>query len=52
MIKGLDILSYKSQIGNGLHLTGTNLEGKGCNIKCNKKRNIKKRNGMGLKILK
>ena len=37
MINGLDIPSYKSQIGNGLHLTGTNLKGKGCNIKCNKK---------------
>ena len=50
MINALDILSYKSQIGNGLYLTGTNLKGKGCNIKCCKKRNLKKQNGMGLKF--
>ena len=42
MINGLDILSYDLKIGNGLHLTGTNLKGKGCDIKCNKKEMLKK----------
>ena len=43
MINGLDIPSYNlTFVGNGLRLTGTNLKGKGCDIKCNKKRNVKK----------
>ena len=33
MINGLNIPSYDLKIGNGLNLTGTNLKGKGCNIK-------------------
>ena len=37
MINGLDIPSYNLKIGNGLQLVGTNLKGKGCNIKCDKK---------------
>ena len=37
MINELDIPSYNLEIGNGLQLTGTNLKGKGCNIKCDKK---------------
>ena len=41
MINGLDIPSYNLKIGNGLQLTGTNLKGKGCDIKCNKKRILK-----------
>ena len=41
MINGLNISSYKSQIGNGLHLTGTNLKGRGSDIKCNKKEMLK-----------
>ena len=41
MINGLDILSYNLKIDNGLQLTATNLKGKGCNIKCNKKRILK-----------
>ena len=49
MINGSNILSYKQIIGNGLHLTGTTLIGKGCDIKCNKNQNQK---GCGLKILK
>ena len=52
MINGLDILSYKSQRGDGLNLTGTNLKGKGCDTKCNKKKNVKKQHGRGLTILK
>ena len=52
MINGLNIPSYNLKIvGNGLQLTGTTLKGKGCNIKCDKK-NTKKQNGKGLKILK
>ena len=43
MINGLDIPPYNSKIGNGLNLTGTNLKGNGCNIKCNKKRMLKNR---------
>ena len=46
MINGLNIPSYNLKIGNGLNLTGTNLKGKGCNIKCTKKKNITKQNGM------
>ena len=42
MINGLNIASYKSQIGNGLHLTGTNLKGRGCNIKGNKEKEMLK----------
>ena len=43
MLNGLDIPSYNLKIvGNGLQLTGTNLKGKGCDIKCIKKRNVKK----------
>ena len=42
MINGLNIPSYNLKIvGNGLQLTGTNLKGKGCNIKCDKKRILK-----------
>ena len=38
MINGLNIPSYNlKNIGNGLQLTGTNLKGKGCDIKCDKK---------------
>ena len=49
MINGLNIPSYKI-IGNGLELTGSTVKkGRGCNIKCDKKR---KQNGKGLKILK
>ena len=52
MINSLDIPSYNLKIvGNGLNLTGSNLKGKGCHIKCNKKRIDKKQNGNGLKIL-
>ena len=52
MINGLDILSYNLKIGNGLQLTGSTVKGKGCDIKCNKKRNVKKNIGKGLVILK
>ena len=52
MINGLNIPSYNLKIGNGLQLTGTTVKGKGCYIKCDKKKNIKKQNGRGLKILK
>ena len=42
MINGLDIPSYNLKIvGNGLQLTGTNLKGKVCNIKRNKKELLK-----------
>ena len=41
MINGLNIPSYNLKIGNGLNLTGTNLKGKGCDLKCNKKRILK-----------
>ena len=41
MINGLDIPSYNLEIGNGLELTGTNLKGKGCDIKFNIKRMLK-----------
>ena len=51
MINGLNIPSYNSKIGNGLQLTGTTVKGQGCDFKCDKK-NIKKQNGRGLKILK
>ena len=51
MINGLDISSYNLKIGNGLNLTGTNLKGKGCNLKCDKKRMLKNI-GKGLVILK
>ena len=53
MINGLNIPSYNIIIvGDGLQLTGSTVKGKGCNIKCDKKTNIKKQNGRGLKILK
>ena len=52
MINGLDTPSYIFKIGNGLQLTGTTVKGKGCDIKYNKKKNVKKQNGMGLEILK
>ena len=53
MINGLNIPYCNLKIvGNGLQLTGTNVKGKGCDIKCDKKRNVKKQNGQGLKILK
>ena len=43
MINGLNLASYNLKIiGNGLNLTGTNLKGKGCDIKCNKKEMLKK----------
>ena len=41
MINGLDIPPYNLKIENGLQLTGTNLKGKGCNIKCDKKELLK-----------
>ena len=37
MINGLDISYNLKIVGNGLNLIGTNLKGKGCNIKCDKK---------------
>ena len=53
MINGLNIPSYNLKIiGNGLQLTGSTVKGRGCDIKCDKKRNVKKQNGKGLKILK
>ena len=54
MINGLNIPSYNIKIvGDGLQLTGTTVKkGRGCNIKCDKKRTVKKQNGRGLKILK
>ena len=53
MINGLNIPSYNlKNIGSGLQLTGTTVKGKGSDIKCNKKKTIKKQNGKGLKILK
>ena len=44
MINGLNIPSYNIKIvGDGLNLTGTTVKkGQGCNIKCNKKINVKK----------
>ena len=50
MINGLNLPSHKSQIGNGLELTETNLKGRGCNINANKK--SPKQHGRGLTILK
>ena len=43
MINGLDIPSYNLKIvGHGLQLTGTTVnKGRGCDIKCNKKRMLK-----------
>ena len=42
MINGLNIPSYNlKNIGNGLQLTGTPVKGKGCDIKCDKKRMLK-----------
>ena len=52
MINGLDIPSYNLEMGNGLYLTGTTLRGKGCDIKCNKKRTVKKQTASELQILK
>ena len=54
MINGLNIPSYNIKIvGDGLKLTGSTVKkGRGCNIKCDKKRTVKKQNGQGLKILK
>ena len=52
MINGLDISSYNLKIRSGLHLTGSTLKGRGCDIKSNKKGNAKKQNGKGLVILK
>ena len=53
MINGLNIPSYNIKIvGDGLKLTGSTVKGKGCNTKCDKKKNVKKLNGQGLKILK
>ena len=53
MINGLNIPSYNlKNIGNGLQLTGSTVKSKGCDIKCNKTKNTKKQNGLGLKILK
>ena len=52
MINGLNIPSYKI-VGDGLTLTGTTIKkGRGCDIKCDKKKNVKNQNGRGLKILK
>ena len=54
MINGLNIPSYNIKIvGDGLQLTGSTVKkGFGCNIKCDKKRNVKKQTASGLKILK
>ena len=54
MINGLNIPSYNIKIvGDGLQLTGSTVKkGFGCNIKCDKKRNVKKQTAGGLKILK
>ena len=53
MINGLNIPSYSLKIvGNGLQLTGSTVKGKGCNIKCYKKRNVKENIGKRLVILK
>ena len=54
MINGLNILSYNIKIiGDGLQLTGSTVKkGRGCNTKCDKKKNVKKNIGSGLKILK
>ena len=53
MINSLNIPSYNlKNIGSGLQLTGSTVKGRGCNIKCDKKKNIEKQNGMGLKILR
>ena len=42
MINGLNIPSYNLKIvGNGLQLTGSTVKGKGCNIKCDKKRMLR-----------
>ena len=41
MINRLDIISYDLKMGNGLQLTGTIFRGRGCDIKCNKKRILK-----------
>ena len=42
MINGLNLPLYNLKIvGNGLQLTGTTVKGKGCDIKCNKKRMLK-----------
>ena len=42
MINGLNIPSYNLKIiGDGLKLTGSTVKGKGCNIKCDKKRILK-----------
>ena len=54
MINGLDISYKKQQItrelaGSGLYLTK---KGNGFDQKCNKKKTIKKQQGMGLRILK
>ena len=53
MINGLNIPSYNIKIvGDGLQLTESTVKkGRGCNIKCDKEKNIKKQNGQGLKIL-
>ena len=54
MINGLNIPSYNIKIlGNGLQLTGSTVKkGRGCDTKCDKKRDIKKNIGKGLVILK
>ena len=54
MINGLNIPSYNLKIvGDGLQLTGSTVKkGRGCDIKCDKKKNVKNQNGRGLKILK
>ena len=54
MINDLNIPSYNLKIvGDGLQLTGSTIKKeRGCDIKCDKKRTVKKQNGKGLKILK
>ena len=53
MLNGLNIPSYNIKIvGDGLKLSGSTFKGKGCNIKCDKKKNVKKNIGKGLVILK
>ena len=54
MINGLNIPSYNLKIvGDGLTLTGSTVKkGRGCDIKCDKKRTVKKQNGKGLKNIK
>ena len=52
MINGLNIPSYNLKIvGNGLQLTGTTVKGKGCDIKCDKKKKTKRSRTKDIKII-